>query len=65
VIAMDRVALVAWVWFLGWIAIGDGAGRLLGMPGTGMVLGFIVALLTIFVWPWLLPRFIDDWMHRG
>ena len=59
----DRVALVGWTWFLGWILIGNLLGRwLMGVPGTGMVLGFLVALFTVPAWPWLLPQRLDDWM---
>jgi len=32
------------------------------MPGTGIVLGFLIALVTIPAWPWVLPRRLDDWM---
>jgi hypothetical protein len=60
---VDRVALVAWAWFILWIVGGDVVGRWLNMPGTGMVLGFLLALVTVFLWPWLMPNFIDDWMH--
>jgi hypothetical protein len=61
-IGADRVALVAWLWFLGFIALGNVLGRLIEIPGTGMVLGFLVALVTIPAWPWLLPRRLEDWM---
>ena len=45
----------------------DMGGDLIGrwwaeMPGTGIVLGFLVALITIVFWPWLLPRRLEDWM---
>jgi hypothetical protein len=60
---MDRVALVGLLWFILWIGAGDAIGHLFRIPGTGMVLGFIVAFLTVFLWPWLMPRSIDDWMH--
>jgi hypothetical protein len=61
-IGADRVALVGWIWFLALIGIGDLIGRWLGVPGTGMVLGFIVALCSVPAWPWLLPRRLEDWM---
>jgi len=32
------------------------------MPGTGMVLGFLLALVTVPTWPWVLPQRVDDWM---
>ena len=62
-IGADRVALVGLVWFGAWIGAGDLIGRLLvEMPGTGLVLGFLLALVTIPAWPWILPRRLDDWM---
>ena len=60
---VDRVALVAWAWFILWTVGGDVVGRWLNMPGTGVVFGFLLALVTVFLWPWLLPSFIDEWMH--
>jgi hypothetical protein len=61
-IGADRVALIGWIWFLALIGIGDLIGRWLGVPGTGMVVGFIVALCSVPAWPWLLPRRLEDWM---
>ena len=62
-IGADRVALVGWLWFGAWIGAGNLIGRMLAeMPGTGMVLGFLIALATIPAWPWVLPRRLDDWM---
>jgi hypothetical protein len=60
---MDRVALVGLLWFAGWICVGDAVGHLFQIPGTGMVVGFIVAVCTVLLWPWLMPRFVDDWMN--
>ena len=59
----DRVALVAWLWFAFWVVGGDLIGRWFEMPGTGKVVGFIFALLTVPTWPWVMPVSIDDWMH--
>jgi len=61
-IGADRVALIGWLWFAIWIGIGDLVGRWLDVPGTGMVVGFIVALCTIPAWPLLMPRRLEDWM---
>ena len=61
---MDRVALVAWGWFLAWIGLGWIVGRLLDVPGTFTVAGFVVALLTVFAWPWVLPESLNRWMSR-
>jgi hypothetical protein len=49
-----------------WIALGTGAGALvgslLGMVGTGAVCGFVAALLATFLWPWIVPESLDNWM---
>jgi hypothetical protein len=62
-LGVDRVAVIAWVWFIFWTAVGDAIGHWMNMPGTGMVFGFLFAMCSIFLWPWVLPRFVDDWMH--
>ena len=59
----DRVALVAWLWFIFWVVGGDLIGRWFAMPGTGMVAGFLLALVMVPAWPWLMPEFVDDWMY--
>jgi hypothetical protein len=53
------------MWFAVWTVAGNAVGHWLGIPGTGMVAGCIVGLVTVFTWPWILPAFIDDWMHRS
>jgi hypothetical protein len=60
---MDRVALIGLLWFALWIGAGDAIGLVFQIPGTGMVVGFIFGLITILLWPWMLPRAVDDWMH--
>jgi hypothetical protein len=63
-IGVDRVALIGWLWFIGFIVAGDVIGRMVAaMPGTGMVLGFLIALFGVLAWPWVLPEFLDNWMH--
>jgi hypothetical protein len=37
-------------------------GSLFGTIGTGEVLGFIAAVLTTFLWPWIVPERINNWM---
>ena len=64
-ICIDRVAVVGWLWFIGFIIAGDLVGRGMGMPGTGMVFGFLVALLGVLAWPWVLPASLDNWMHEA
>jgi hypothetical protein len=61
---MDRVALVACLWFVGWIVAGSEISSLaFGAPLSGVIWGFILALLTVFLWPWVMPRTLEDWMH--
>jgi hypothetical protein len=59
---MDRVALVGVCWFAFWTVVGVIAGRLLETPGFGGIYGFVFALLTTFLWPWVLPSALQDWM---
>jgi len=64
-IEADRVAIVGWVWFIAWTLAGDAVGRwIFACPGTGLVLGFLVALVTLPAWPWIMPPLLDDWMHE-
>ena len=63
-VGMDRVALVALLWFAFWTSAGDAIGYWFKTPGTGLVLGFIFALITVVSWPWVLPEALDDWMHN-
>jgi hypothetical protein len=61
---MDRVAIVALAWFVGWITAATELFKyLLNDPGTGVILGFTLALLTVFAWPWILPHRLECWMH--
>jgi hypothetical protein len=61
---MDRVAVVAWLWFATWIiAASQLSGLVFNAPGSGVIWGFILALLTVFLWPWVMPRALEDWMH--
>jgi hypothetical protein len=61
---MDRVAIVAVLWFAGWITIGVELSKLVfNAPGSGAVWGFVLALITVFTWPWVLPRPLEHWMH--
>jgi hypothetical protein len=61
---MDRVAMVALFWFVGWTGVGWILGRMLDVPGTFTVCGFLFALLTVFVWPWVLPESLNRWMSK-
>jgi hypothetical protein len=61
-IGADRVALVGWLWLVFWIVGGNLIGRWFDMSGTGMVVGFLFALLTVPSWPWVMPESLDNWM---
>jgi hypothetical protein len=64
-IEADRVAIVGLIWFVAWTFAGDAAGRwIFACPGTGLVLGFLIALITLPAWPWIIPPPLDDWMHE-
>jgi hypothetical protein len=61
---MDRVAIVALLWFAIWTAGASQLSKLMfNDPGTGAVWGFVLALITVFSWPWVLPRSLEHWMH--
>jgi hypothetical protein len=62
----DRVVIVLTVW----LSVFTGAGSLLGryvldIPGTLTVAGFLIAVVTTFLWPWIMPGPIDRWMDGG
>jgi hypothetical protein len=62
----DRVVIVLTVW----LTVFTGAGSLLGryvldIPGTLTVAGFLIAVVTTFLWPWIMPGPIDRWMDGG
>jgi hypothetical protein len=60
---MDRVAIVAWCWFIAWVTAGYAVGSLaFNTPWTGALVGFIAALLSTFAWPWAMPERINRWM---
>jgi Na+/proline symporter len=61
---MDRVALIACLWFTGWTFGGTELAKwAFNAPLSGGIWGFVLALLTVFLWPWLMPRAVEDWMH--
>src|SRR5690348_8910735 len=62
-IEADRVALIGWLWFAALTAAGSAIGHWIGDPGTGLVMGFLLAVVMLPAWPWLLPQRVDDWMH--
>jgi hypothetical protein len=70
---MGRTAVVAGVWFGLWMAAGAIFGGLTAGPAGGVQNGIyygifngaMVAVVTSFAWPWLLPRRVDRWMRQG
>lgn len=63
-----RVVLMLTVWIALWMGVGAAVGYFLFKTTmTGAVDGFVFALLTTFLWPWILPPSVDDWMdgHRA
>jgi len=59
----DRVAIVAFCWFVLGIGVGIAVGSTVGGPTTGAVNGFFFALLALSAWPWIMPESIESWMN--
>jgi len=67
---MERVAVVAGVWFFFWMIFGAVVGGLTGGAHGGVQNGIYfgvfngawLALLTSFAWPWLMPKRVNRWM---
>ena len=58
----DRVAFVAFCWFVLFVGAGIAIGSLVDAPRTGAVDGFFLALLSLGTWPVIMPQAIDNWM---
>ena len=61
---MNRVPLVLAFWVGLWTTAGYLIGRGLETPGVYTAAGFVVALISIFAWPFILPERLQDWMER-
>ena len=60
----DRVAFVALCWFVLGTTIGIAVGgTMFGDSTSGAVYGFFLAFAACFVWPWIMPDFIENWMQ--
>ena len=59
----DRVALVAFCWFVLFIGGGIALGSIVDAPRTGAVDGFFLALLALGVWPVVMPDAVENWMN--
>lgn len=59
----DRVVILLTLWLAFWMGVGAGVGHLFFFTlWTGVANGFVFAVLSTFLWPWILPQAIDDWM---
>jgi len=61
---MNRVPLVLALWFALWTTSGYLLGRALETPGIYTTAGLVLALLSIFSWPFIFPERLQDWMER-
>lgn len=57
-----RVVLFLTLWLALFAGIGVFAGSFFGTLGTGGISGFIFGVAATLLWPWILPRMVDDWM---
>ena len=57
-----RVVLFLTLWLAFWAGVGVFVGSLFGTLGTGGVTGFMFGVATTLLWPWVLPRAVDNWM---
>jgi hypothetical protein len=58
-----RVVLLLTLWIALWMGAGAVVGHLLFYTfWTGVVDGFVFAVLTTFLWPWIMPEAIDNWI---
>ena len=63
--AIMRVAVLFTCWMIFWMSLGTALGAVFGLPKTGTIDGFIFAMVAVFTWPWLMPKFIDHWLDDG
>lgn len=59
---MDRVALVLCCWVGFWMGVGAFLGHLYATIFSGTLYGFGFAILSTLFWPWITPKFLDQWM---
>ena len=57
-----RVVMFLTCWIALWMGSGAAVGFLFGTSATGAVWGFVAAVLSTFLWPWIVPEIFDDWM---
>jgi len=61
---MNRIPLVLGFWFALWTTMGFLVGRALETPGIYTTAGVVFALLSIFLWPFIFPERLQDWIER-
>jgi len=68
---MKRVFLIGAIWFAFWMGLCAGIGALRAPPNgvfeavySGVFNGAWLALITSFLWPWIMPRKVDKWIDR-
>jgi hypothetical protein len=57
-----RVVLFLTFWIALWMGVGAAVGEIFLTPGTGAVWGFVAGVASTFLWPWVVPEPIDNWM---
>jgi hypothetical protein len=57
-----RVVLFLTCWLALWVGVGAGVGEIFLTPGTGAVWGFVTGVVSTFLWPWIIPRPVDEWL---
>ena len=58
-----QVVVFFTAWLVFWMGTGAAVGSIaFGSPWAGTVNGFFFAILATFAWPWIVPRFVNDWM---
>jgi hypothetical protein len=58
-----RVVILLTLWLALWMVLGAFVGQFLFYTfWTGVVNGFVFAVVTTLLWPWILPPAVDRWM---
>lgn len=68
---MGRIALIAFIWFALWMTATATFGAITGGDHgdwenrlyAGIFNGAWLAVLTSFLWPWIMPRRLERWMY--
>ena len=60
---VNRVPVVLVLWISLWTFTGYFMGRALETPGVYTTVGFVVAWVSVFLWPIIFPERLQDWME--